>query len=62
VAVVGDDGTLYIGRQALREAMHASSFEGLSGRINCNDVGDCSTAPVEFAQVRGGVYVVVGTQ
>lgn len=44
VAVQGDDGTLSIGRQALRDYMTGiSGFDGLSGRLACTDTGDCAT-------------------
>jgi branched-chain amino acid transport system substrate-binding protein len=60
-AVEGNDGTLYIGRQAMRDAMYnVASFDGLSGTIECGSTGDCSTAGVEFAQVQNGEYAVVG--
>jgi len=37
------DGTLRIGRQALREAMYATQgFEGVSGRMTCDEFGDCA--------------------
>jgi branched-chain amino acid transport system substrate-binding protein len=59
-AIEGDDGTLYIGRQAMRDAMYnVESFEGLSGTIECGPTGDCSTAGVEFAQVQGGEWVAL---
>lgn len=44
VAVQGDDGTLLIGRQALRDYMTGiSGFDGLSGRLACTPTGDCAT-------------------
>lgn len=44
VAQVGDDGTMLIGRQALRDAMTATSnFDGLTGNLACNATGDCAT-------------------
>jgi branched-chain amino acid transport system substrate-binding protein len=44
VAQVGSDGTMLIGRQALREAMTATSgFAGLTGTLTCNEYGDCAT-------------------
>ncbi|MGF1504345.1 MAG: branched-chain amino acid ABC transporter substrate-binding protein [Anaerolineae bacterium] len=58
VAVEGNDGTLYIGRTALREAMYGTSgLQGISGEITCDEVGDCSTASVEFVVVEGGAFV-----
>jgi branched-chain amino acid transport system substrate-binding protein len=62
VGTVSEDGTLYIPRQALREAMYSISFEGISGQVECSDLGDCSTAGVEFAQVQNGEFIVVETQ
>jgi branched-chain amino acid transport system substrate-binding protein len=44
VAVQGDDGSLSIGRQALRDYMTGiTGFDGLSGRLACTDTGDCAT-------------------
>ncbi len=44
VAVEGDDGTLVIGRQALRDAITATEgYEGLTGTLTCSETGDCAT-------------------
>jgi len=44
VAVREDDGTLHVGRQALREALAAvAGYDGLTGRLTCNQFGDCAT-------------------
>jgi branched-chain amino acid transport system substrate-binding protein len=44
VAQVGSDGTVLIGRQALRDAMAATSgYAGLSGNLTCGEHGDCAT-------------------
>jgi len=46
VAVTGPDGTIYIGRQALRDALFATKdHKGITGTLSCNPYGDCS-APV----------------
>ena len=43
VAVVDPDGTMYIGRKALRDAMYATqNMQGLTGTISCNEYGDCA--------------------
>ncbi len=42
VAVEGDD-TVYIGRQALRDELAQSSFDGVIGSISCDDFGDCGS-------------------
>ena len=37
------EGTLYIDRRALREELHASSFDGIIGPIACDRFGDCGS-------------------
>ncbi len=42
VAVKDPDGTLHIGRQALRDALYATKdFKGLTGSLTCDPNGDC---------------------
>jgi branched-chain amino acid transport system substrate-binding protein len=44
VAVEGDDGSLVIGRQALRDALSATTdYAGLTGTLTCDETGDCAT-------------------
>ncbi|MGH2541793.1 MAG: branched-chain amino acid ABC transporter substrate-binding protein, partial [Ardenticatenaceae bacterium] len=44
VSVEGEDGTLFIPRQALRDAIYATEgFEGLTGVLTCGETGDCAT-------------------
>jgi branched-chain amino acid transport system substrate-binding protein len=44
VAVQDADGTLHIGRQALRDALYATKdFDGLTGHLSCDEYGDCAT-------------------
>ncbi len=43
VAKKAPDGTLYIGRQKLRDALHATKgMKGLTGTITCDQYGDCA--------------------
>jgi branched-chain amino acid transport system substrate-binding protein len=43
VAVQDPDGTLHIGRQALRDALYATTdFQGVTGTLNCDEFGDCA--------------------
>jgi branched-chain amino acid transport system substrate-binding protein len=43
VAKKGPDGTLYIGRRALRDALYATkNFKGLTGNLTCDKYGDCA--------------------
>jgi branched-chain amino acid transport system substrate-binding protein len=37
-----DNGTLYIGKKALRDAVFATKFDGISGPISCDKYGECS--------------------
>jgi branched-chain amino acid transport system substrate-binding protein len=39
----GPDGTLCIGRKALRDALYATkNFKGLTGNVSCDSYGDCA--------------------
>ena len=42
VAKTESDGTTYIGRKALRDAVFATSFEGIAGPIKCDAYGQCA--------------------
>jgi branched-chain amino acid transport system substrate-binding protein len=43
VAKKAPDGTLYIGRQKLRDALYATkNFKGLTGNLTCDRYGDCA--------------------
>jgi branched-chain amino acid transport system substrate-binding protein len=68
----GPDGTLYIGRQALRDAVQATSeYQGLTGLLDCGDKdfgearrshGDCATGQalavyvINFMEVNEGKW------
>jgi len=52
VAVVAKDGTMYIGRKALRDAVFATKFDGVGGPIGCDKYGEC-------AQFKPAVYEYV---
>jgi branched-chain amino acid transport system substrate-binding protein len=50
-------GSLYIGRQALREALFATrGMQGLSGPINCIETGDCAQPNITIFQVADGDF------
>jgi branched-chain amino acid transport system substrate-binding protein len=52
VAVAGDDGTLYVPKGALRQAIYdTEGYEGLTGTITCGDTGDCGAGAI-------GAYVI----
>jgi branched-chain amino acid transport system substrate-binding protein len=43
VGKTAPDGTLYIGREKLRDALYATkNFKGLTGNLTCNEYGDCA--------------------
>jgi branched-chain amino acid transport system substrate-binding protein len=55
VASQGSDGTLYIPRQALRDALYATAnFQGLTGNLTCGETGDCGDPKI-------AVYEVIST-
>jgi branched-chain amino acid transport system substrate-binding protein len=63
VAVQDDDGTLHIGRQALRDALYGTSnFAGITGSLTCDANGDCADPQISVNQIQGGEYVPVWTQ
>ncbi|MDA0702619.1 MAG: branched-chain amino acid ABC transporter substrate-binding protein [Proteobacteria bacterium] len=54
VMVVEEDGTAYIGRKALRDAILATSgYDGLTGTKTCNEHGDCGTFNYTVYQYTG---------
>jgi branched-chain amino acid transport system substrate-binding protein len=53
-------GTLYIPRQALRDALYATrNFQGLSGTLTCSALGDCAAPNIVIYQVRGGKFEAI---
>lgn len=52
VAVKDGGDTLHIGRKALRDAISATKdFPGLTGKLSCNQFGDCGAVPFIGVQV-----------
>ncbi len=57
VAVKDADGTLHIGRQALRDAMYATKdFKGLTGILTCTPTGDCANPVIAVYEYHAGQY------
>jgi branched-chain amino acid transport system substrate-binding protein len=57
VAVVGDNGNLYIPRGALVDAVRSlDNYVGLSGTFTCNEVGECNTDSPSFVVVKDGAW------
>ncbi len=60
VAVQGNDGSLLIGRQALRDALFATSgMVGITGTLTCDEYGDCADPKITVNQVQGADFVPV---
>jgi branched-chain amino acid transport system substrate-binding protein len=55
VAVVDLDGTLHIGRQALRDALYQTTdFAGLTGSLTCSPTGDCADLSIAAFRYHAG--------
>jgi len=60
IAVAEDDGTIHVGRQALRDCLYATSgFSGLTGTLNCDQYGDCADPKISVSELQGGEYVKI---
>jgi branched-chain amino acid transport system substrate-binding protein len=52
VAAQDEDATLYIGRQALRDALYGTTgFRGLTGSLSCDEYGDCGVARFQVVRL-----------
>jgi branched-chain amino acid transport system substrate-binding protein len=52
VAVQDEDGTLHIGRQALRDALYATAgYQGLTGSLTCDQYGDCGAIRMQIMRL-----------
>jgi branched-chain amino acid transport system substrate-binding protein len=57
VAVVDPDGTIQIGRQALRDAMYGTkNFPGLTGNLTCSATGDCADPHIAVYKYHTGQF------
>jgi branched-chain amino acid transport system substrate-binding protein len=58
VALIGNDGNLYVPRGALVTAVrNLSGYPGVSGEITCDAVGECSTSGPTFYMIEGDEWV-----
>lgn len=58
VAILGDDGSLYIPREALVAAVNGmTGYEGLTGVLTCNG-GECNASGPSFQVVSGGEWII----
>jgi len=61
VAVELDDGSLFIDRQALRDALTATSgFGGIIGTLSCDDFGDCGAQRISIVLHEDSSNIEVG--
>jgi branched-chain amino acid transport system substrate-binding protein len=57
VAVQGEDGSLHIPRQALRDALYATSnMSGLTGSLTCTPTGDCADPKIAVYESHAGQF------
>ena len=60
VAQQDADGNLLIGRQALRDALYATSgYEGITGSLTCTEFGDCADPKIAVSEIQSGEFVRV---
>ncbi|MCL4395884.1 MAG: branched-chain amino acid ABC transporter substrate-binding protein [Chloroflexi bacterium] len=45
------DGTLHVGKQAIRDAIAATDLQGITGHIKCDQYGDCADPKIAAYQV-----------
>jgi branched-chain amino acid transport system substrate-binding protein len=58
VADQDDDGTLHIGRQAMRDCLYDTrGFVGITGTLTCDQYGDCADPKISVSQLQNGEYV-----
>ncbi len=58
VANQDEDGTLHVGRQALRDCLYATKgLNGITGTLTCNQWGDCADPQISVSQLQSGEYV-----
>ena len=52
-----DNGTLFVPRSALVEAVRNSNFVGITGLIACDEIGECNASGPSFYKVVDGTWV-----
>lgn len=58
VAILGDDGNLYIPRGGLIDAVRTmKDYKGLTGTFTCDEKGECNASGPIFVQVKDGAWV-----
>ena len=55
-----DDGNLVVDREALIEAIRGTEeYEGLTGTLSCDEMGDCGAGSIGINLVEDGEWVAV---
>jgi branched-chain amino acid transport system substrate-binding protein len=58
VAVKGGDGSLYVPRSALVNAVRTlKDFKGVAGTYSCNEIGECNSNGPLFVVIKDGAWV-----
>jgi branched-chain amino acid transport system substrate-binding protein len=58
VGTSDSDGTLHIGRQAMRDCLYATkNFAGITGNLTCDVNGDCADPKISVSELQAGQYV-----
>lgn len=58
VAVQDEDGTLHVGRQAMRDCLYdTQGYVGITGTLTCDRFGDCADPQISVSQLQNGEYV-----
>ncbi len=57
IADADEDGTIHVGRQALRTCLGATSgFDGITGSLTCDQYGDCADPQISVSLLTNGAY------
>ncbi len=57
VGVTGADGSLSVGRAAMRTCLYATSgFQGITGTLTCNQYGDCADPKISVSILENSEY------
>jgi len=60
VAVQDEDGTIHIGRQAMRDCIGATSgYKGITGTLTCDEFGDCADPKISVSVIQDGEYTKI---
>jgi branched-chain amino acid transport system substrate-binding protein len=60
VAFTEEDGTTYLGRQALRDCLYSTAeYEGLTGNLTCTPFEDCGSNRFRIYELSEGEYVPI---